>query len=54
MLPEAQKTLKKDQTQPKTGIAEKIPYRNPVKIPHSYPLKGAVMYFETRLVHDPV
>ena len=39
-----EKRVEKTLKTAKTGIAEKIPYRNHVKIPHSYPLKGAVMY----------
>ena len=34
-----QKELEKDPKRPKTGIA----YKSPIKIPHSYHLKGAVM-----------
>ena len=38
------KTVKQNQKRPKTGIAEKSPIKSLIKIPHSYPLKGAVMY----------
>ena len=40
---------KKSQKRSKTGKnrhSRKIPYRIPVKIPYSYPLKGAVMLWE--------
>ena len=35
--------IKKDKKTEKNRQSIKIPYRNPVKILHSYPLKGAVM-----------